>query len=372
MATEQPSGNGIPAKAPAQRTRRTPARRPTMKDIARRSGVSESAVSFALNDRPGVSEITRDRVRRVAEQLGWRPDSAARALSGEGAGTVGLVLARRAHTFGVDSFVLELISGIQQVLADSQLGLLFQMVEDIDAECAMYRRWWAERRVDGVLVIDPRTADPRPELLDSLGLSAVVIGSKRETPDAGPPHYAALSELRADDSGGMARVVRHLHSLGHQRILHVAGLPDLAHTEHRIRALRAEAARLGLTDVRSVTTDYSDVEGAEATGRALDGTTPPTAIVYDNDVMAAAGMALAVSRGLSIPRDLSIVAWEDSLLCRMVHPWLTALERDTIALGKSAAEQLTALIEGGPAGVVEVPVPELILRESTAAPLAGR
>ncbi|MGQ4422726.1 LacI family DNA-binding transcriptional regulator, partial [Streptomyces violaceoruber] len=86
----------MPAKRPA-------ARRPTMKDIARRAGVSESAVSFALNDRPGVSEITRDRVRRVAEQLGWRPSTAARALSGEGAATVGFVLARPAHTLGVDS-----------------------------------------------------------------------------------------------------------------------------------------------------------------------------------------------------------------------------------------------------------------------------
>ena len=79
-------------------------------------------MSFALNDRPGVSEVTRDRVRRVAEQLGWRPSTAARALSGEGAATVGLVLARPAATLGVDSFFLQLISGIQEVLAERQLG----------------------------------------------------------------------------------------------------------------------------------------------------------------------------------------------------------------------------------------------------------
>jgi len=360
-----------------------------MKDIARRAGVSESAVSFALNDRPGVSEATRARVRRVAEQLGWRANSAARALSGEGVGTVGLVITRRARVLGVDSFFLELVSGVQQVLADHQLGLLFQVVEDIDAECAVYQRWWAEHRVDGVLVVDPRSADPRPELLDSLGLSAVVIGSLSDAladeaggeagGEAGDEAsgrtggkagaFEAMSVLRADDATAMAHVVRHLCSLGHRRILHVAGLPDLAHTKRRIRSLREEATRLGLTETRSVTTDYSDTEGAAATRRALAESLPPTAIVYDNDVLATAGVAVIAAAGLSVPGDVSVVAWEDSLLCRMVHPWLTALARDTVALGRVAAEHLTALIAGHPAQVVDAALPQLIVRESTAPPV---
>ncbi|WP_143587850.1 LacI family DNA-binding transcriptional regulator, partial [Streptomyces alboverticillatus] len=157
--------------------RRRPARRPTMKDIARRAGVSESAVSFALNDRPGVSDATRERVRRVAEQLGWRPSTAARALSGEGAATVGLVLARPARTLGVESFFLQLLSGVQETLVGHGLGLLFQVVEDLDAECAVHRRWWAEHRVDGLLVVDPRDGDPRPALLAELGLPAVIVGA---------------------------------------------------------------------------------------------------------------------------------------------------------------------------------------------------
>ncbi|MEU5434299.1 LacI family DNA-binding transcriptional regulator [Streptomyces sp. NPDC020719] len=332
-----------------------------MKDIAQRAGVSESAVSFALNDRPGVSEVTRDRVRRVAEQLGWRPSTAARALSGEGSATVGLVVARPAATLGVDSFFLQLISGIQEVLAERQLGLLFQVVEDVRAECAVYRRWWAEHRVDGVLVVDPRTDDPRPELLDELGLPGVVIGG---LPDA-HPH---LSQVRADDTGAMAAVVGRLHSLGHRRIVHIAGLESLAHTDRRIRSLRAEAGRRALTGVRSVTTDYSDTQGAAVTRRVLTGDAPPTALVYDNDVMAAAGAAVAAGLGFSVPGEVSIVSWEDSVLCRMVHPWLTALSRDTVAFGRLAARELTALLDGGPARTVPMPLPRLIERESTAAP----
>ncbi|MCC3772732.1 LacI family DNA-binding transcriptional regulator [Streptomyces sp. UNOC14_S4] len=344
--------------------RRTPARRPTMKDIARRAGVSESAVSFALNGRPGVSEATRARVRRVAEELGWRPSTAARALSGEGAATVGLVLARPARTLGVESFFLRLVSGVQEVLAARHLGLLFQVVEDVDAECVVHRRWWAERRVDGLLVVDPRADDPRPALLDELALPAVVIGAF----DDGGAVHGAISNLWADDTAAMTSIVDHLHGLGHRRITHIAGLPELAHTRRRITCLRAEAERRGLPDVTSVTTDYSDAQGADATRRVLAGARPPSAIVYDNDVMAVAGLAVAAERGVSVPGELSIVAWDDSVLCRSTHPALTALTRDTVAFGREAAGLLTSLLDGAPPRRVRAPTPRLMPRASTGSP----
>lgn len=338
-------------------------KRPTMKDIAQRAGVSESAVSFALNDRPGVSEVTRARVRRVAEQLGWRPSAAARALSGEGSATVGLVVARPAANLGVDSFFLQLISGIQEVLSERHLGLLFQVVDDVADECGVYRRWWAEHRVDGVLVVDPRTDDPRVSLLDELGLPGVIIGALPGT-DTGP--HPGLSQVRADDAGAMAAIVGRLYELGHRRIVHIAGLPSLAHTDRRIRSLRLEADRRGLTGAHSVTTDYSDTEGAAATRRVLERADPPTALIYDNDVMAAAGVAVATGLGVRVPGDVSVVSWEDSALCRLTAPWLTALSRDPVAFGRLAARELTTLLDGGPPRTVRVDLPELIERGSTA------
>ncbi|MFF4952093.1 LacI family DNA-binding transcriptional regulator [Streptomyces chattanoogensis] len=349
--------------APGEAARRKPARRPTIKDIARRAGVSESAVSFALNDRPGVSQDTRARIRRVAQELGWQANSAARALSGERAGCAGLVLARPARTLGVESFFLQLVSGIQEVLSTRRTALLFQVVEDLETECALYRRWWAERRVDGVLVVDPRTRDPRPQLLASLGLPAVVVGGL-DAPDPATP------TVWADDARAMARVLDHLHALGHRRIAHVAGMPALAHTERRIRSLRTEADRRGLDarHVRSVTTDYSDAEGAEATRRILDAAEPPTAVIYDNDVMAVAGASVAAERGIAVPGGLSIVAWDDSALCRVTHPRLTALVRDTPGFGRLAAQELLAVLDGGPVRTVQGELPHLEARESTGAP----
>lgn len=341
------------------------ARRPTIKDIARRAGVSESAVSFALNDRPGVSQNTRARIRRVAEELGWQPNSAARALSGERSGAVGLVLARPAQTLGVESFFLQLVSGIQEVLSADRVALLFQVVDGIDAECAVYRRWWAERRVDGVLVVDARTDDPRPELLALLGLPAVMIG--------GTGAGGESSSVWADDARAMAQVVDHLHGLGHRRITHIAGLPGLAHTARRIASLRAEAEARGLAPehVRSVVTDYSDTEGAAATRRVLAEPDPPTALVYDNDVMAVAGVAVAAELGIAVPGRISVVAWDDSALCRVTHPRLTALVRDTAGFGRLAAEELLAVLAGSPPRARESERPRLEPRESTAPPAAA-
>ncbi|MEU8772266.1 LacI family DNA-binding transcriptional regulator [Streptomyces sp. NPDC048606] len=393
------------------------ARRPTIKDIARRAGVSESAVSFALNGRPGVSEATRARIRGVAEELGWLPNSAARALSGERSGAVGLVLARPAHTLGVESFFLRLVSGIQEVLAAAGIALLFQVVEDVDAECVVHRRWWAERRVDGVLLVDPRTNDPRPELLARLGLPAVLVGGQAPPPGSetapaaapgpaaapapasapasadAPPFVTApgseraadppappapgagggLSAVRSDDARAMADVLAHLHALGHRRITHIAGLPGLAHTDRRVASLREEAARLGLpaARVRSVPTDYSDTEGAAATRRVLAEPEPPTALIYDNDVMAVAGSAVAAELGIPVPGRLSVVAWDDSPLCRVTHPRLTALVRDTAAFGRLAAEELLALLAGGAPRTRESEPPRLEPRESTAPPPAA-
>ncbi|MEU9417576.1 LacI family DNA-binding transcriptional regulator [Streptomyces sp. NPDC051000] len=375
------------------------ARRPTIKDIARRSGVSESAVSFALNDRPGVSEDTRARVRRIAEELGWQPNSAARALSGERSGAVGLVLARPARTLGAESFFLQLVSGVQEVLSAGRIALLFQVVEDVDAECAVYRRWWAERRVDGVIVVDPRIDDPRPELLAALGLPAVMVGGPdvpgTEPPGtepsgtepsgtepsgtdparpelAGPsvPPARLPSTIRADDAGAMIQVLEHLHGLGHRRITHLAGLPGLAHTARRMASLRtwSEGRGLGPDRVRSVVTDYSDTEGAAATRRILAEPAPPTALVFDNDVMALAGLAVATELGIPVPARLSIVAWDDSALCRVTHPRLTALVRDTAAFGRLAAEELMAVLAGGVPRTRQSELPRLEPRESTAPP----
>ncbi|MEU8705905.1 LacI family DNA-binding transcriptional regulator [Streptomyces sp. NPDC048565] len=334
--------------------------RPTIADIARRAGVSKVAVSYALNDRPGVSPATRASIKAIAQEIGWRPNSAARALTHARADTVGLALSRPARMLGVEPFFMELISGIETELSARGCALLLQVVTDPAQELEMYRRWWGEGRVDGVFLADVRSPDPRIDGIAELGMPAVVIGH--------PSAAGSLTPVWSDDSAALRDTLTYLAALGHRSVARVAGLPELIHTQLRDRAQREISAGLGLGEPVVVHTDYSGEEGAHATRRLISSAERPTAVIYDNDIMAVAGLSVAQEMGLDVPADLSLVAWDDSQLSRVVRPPLTALSRDIPAYGSHAARTLLAMVSEGSAPGFEDAAARLVPRGSTAPP----
>lgn len=337
-------------------------KRPTIEDIARRAGVSKGAVSFALNNRPGVSPATRQRILDIAHELNWRPNSAARALGQSRAGVIGFVLNRPARILGTETFFPELLSGIQLGLSPSRTALHMLVVSDLDEELETYREWWHAHRVDGVIVIDPRTADPRVDLLEELGLPAVQIGSHAS-------HDSGVPTVWVDDTEAARTLFGYLAALGHRRIAHVAGTAAFEHTLLRTQALQECLAQFELEWAHSTATDYSAPAATAETRRLLSRKKRPTAIVYDNDVMAAAGLRVAHEMGVAVPQELSIASFDDSLMMRLVRPSITTLTRDTVELGELAARTLLELLgAAGPVPSVPGPAPQLSVRESTAPP----
>jgi len=338
--------------------------RPTIADIAARAGVSTSAVSFALNGRPGVSDATRQRILAIADEMKWRPHSAARALGNSRTGAVGLIIARPARTLGLEPFFGQLVSGLQTGFSASGTALQLLIVETVEDEMAAYRHWAAGRQVDGFVVIDLLTDDPRLPLLEELGVPVIVIG--------GPLGDTGLGCIWADDADAMRHAVEYLAALGHRRIVHVAGMPQFRHTQRRMEVLAQSRELLGLEEATSLTTDYSGTSGANRTRRLLTRRDRPTAIVYDSDVMAVAGLGVALEMGVRVPEELSILSFDDSLLTRLTHPALTALSRDTQAWAEEAARLLDRQISD-PGHVLNhrSPTPELVVRESTAPPAQG-
>lgn len=311
--------------------------RPTMSDIAARAGVSKSAVSYALNGRPGVSPTTQARVLSIARELGWTANQAARVLSGAHTGVIGLMLARPAQTLGLEPFCMSFISGIEQEVAKHELGLLLQLVPDHEAGVQTYARWQGAHQVDGVIVMDLHHDDDRITPLQELRLPFVVAGDTRDRPD--------VTCVWTDEVDGMTQIVDYLAALGHRRVGHVGGPEVLRHSQQRAAAFHGAADRLGL-DVVGQLSDYTDESSTHATRQLLTLRDRPTAIVYDNDVMAVAALSVADEMGIEVPRQLSIVSWDDSVLTRLTHPALTALAHDVMGYGAHVARRLREVIDG--------------------------
>jgi DNA-binding LacI/PurR family transcriptional regulator len=333
-------------------------KRPTIADIAQRAGVSKGAVSYALNGQPGVSEATRQRIMAIAREIGFNPNSAARALSKASAKAVGLTLSRPARILSIEPFFMGLISGFEAELSARSYALTLQVVSTPDNEVEVYRRWWGERRVDGVFVTDMRDGDVRIPVLEELQLPAVVIG--------GPGDTGSVAQIWSDDAGAVTEAVRYLVALGHRRIARVGGLPDLLHTQTRTRAFTEVCASLGLESAVTVPCDYTGEEGGRATRRLLIDAARPTAIIYDNDVMAVAGLGAAKDLGVAVPAGLSLIAWDDSTLCRLASPALSVMSVDVHEFGVIVADSVLRLLDGEPVGRRMSPPARFVPRGTTA------
>jgi DNA-binding LacI/PurR family transcriptional regulator len=206
-------------------------------------------------------------------------------------------------------------------------------------------------------MVDLRVNDPRVAELVRLGLPAVVVG--------GPVENRALPAVWHDEASVVVEAVRYLAALGHRRVAHVTGVPDFAHTVQRVAAFRKTSSDLAL-EIQVVETDYSAEQGARATRKLLSLPSPPSAIMFDSDLLAVTGLGVAQQMGLTVPDDVSIVGWDDSLISQVVHPPLTAITRDIEAFGIAATRHLLAVIEGKAGEDVETVRGELTPRGSTA------
>jgi len=346
----------------------------TIAGLAQQLGISKASVSYALNGRAGVSPDTRARVLALAQELGWYPSSSARALSQARSETIGIVLLRDPEHVGSEPFYMNVLAGIEAVLGSRELNLMLRIVvpdgvvppsassaaslPSARRDLAVYRRWAGERRVDGVLLFDETRNDPRGPLLGSLGLPFVQVGGSAAS-------AARSASTTVDQSVDAATVVGALHGLGHRHFAYVSGPLDLAHEALRSASLAAHAWKLGMTLVSSAS-DYTAPDGEAATIAVVAGLAPgsesfPTAIVYGNDLMAMGGLAALQRLDIAVPGQVSVVSWDDSIMCQFSSPPVAALARNVPELGRQSALLLLDVIDGHavadramPAGVLQL------------------
>lgn len=329
----------------------------TIFDVAKASGVSSSAVSYALNGKPGVSDATREKVLQVARKLGWRPNGAAQSLAQSRTRRIGLVLGYDPQLLSAEPYIMRLISGLGSALEERDYSLLVRMSMDDDDEVSILEDWIATGNVDALLLLNLEIGDPRIELMkNNPQMPCLALADSSLT--------SGLPTLMSDDAAASGTMIRHLALFGHKNIARVAGPEELGHSYIRDAAFSEITTELGMR-YRCLHTDYTPETGSEATKRLLSFPEHPTAIIYDNDVMALAGLGVAASQGIKVPEEISIMSWDDSFMCTAAYPNLTAMGRDVVDTGKQAAGLLLKLIDGERVGhLMEGPY-ELRARAST-------
>ena len=300
-------------------------------------------------------------MRLLGQGSGWTDSGRERSDRLEARETVhavGVVLLRPSRTLGVETFFTSFFAGLESYLGARGISLLLHYAPSRSEELETYRRWWEQHRVDGLVLLDLAVDDARPRFCAELGVPAVVVGDRLRAD--------GCTAVWTDDATAMTAAVQRMVDLGHRRLARVSERADMVHAAVRTEAFLAACRRLGVRDPQVVSSDITPMGGRRTTIELLSKPGRPTAIFYDNDLMAVAGLAAAQEVGLDVPGDVSLVAYDDSLLCEITHPSLTAVSHDVHSYGVHTAKVLLRVIAGPKRVPSELDsVPQLIERGST-------
>jgi DNA-binding LacI/PurR family transcriptional regulator len=329
----------------------------SIKDIARAARVSHSTVSRALHDSPLVNPKTRARIRRIAEQQGYTPSAVARSLVTRRTNTIGVVV-----TSIADPFVGEVVSGIEEAVLANGYSLILTTCHANPEREMMAVRSLHERRVDGILVTASRVGALYLPMLEEIGVPIVLINNQH------PGEF--VFSVSIDSRTGARDAVRHLTALGHRRIAYIGdqqGYQSDTERDAGYRDALAEAG-IGFREEYMAKGDGRPESAYFAMSRLLELPGPPTAVFCYNDMQAFGAMRAARERGLSIPRDISIVGFDDLFLSSYSDPPLTTVHQPKPEMGRQSARLLLDLLTGAKKPQSALVPGELIVRQSTAPP----
>jgi DNA-binding LacI/PurR family transcriptional regulator len=337
----------------------------TIRDVARRAGVSVATASRALNGKQVVNAETRERILAIVQELGFRPSHNARRLSLGRTLTVGVMV-----SFLTRPQAAERLRGVDSVLTDSEFDLVIYNVESVQKRDHFLDTLADSRRTDGLLVM---SLPPAPQAAAALARAAVPVVFI----DVHVPSVGAMPRVVGDDTAGGSLAARHLLELGHRAIGFVGDALDnpfgFTSSRDRQAGMTQELARSGLS-LRPEWTGlgaHGRYEARDLARRMLAFDERPTAIFAASDTQALGVVAAAGEAGLHVPDDLSVIGYDDIEAADYVG--LTTIRQHLFESGRRGAEMLLAQIDHRSE---EVPIsqltPELVVRATTAPPKEGR
>lgn len=327
----------------------------SIKDVARLAKVSHSTVSRALANSPAVNRATADRIRRLAKEAGYRPNTIGRSLATNRTYTIGFVV-----TTVADPFVAEVAAGIEDVARQRGYAVfLANSNADPDREVAVVRSF-QERRVDGVIVMASRVGELYMPLLAELDVPIMLVDNQH------PGEF--VHSISIDDRGGAKLVTSHLAALGHQRIAYIGDRNGMQSDTDRMAGYSDALAAAGMEIHPSFVVQGNGAPrgGLEAMQMLLALKQRPTAVFCYNDMTAMGALRALHQAGVRVPSEMSVAGFDDLPIAPFLEPPLTTVRQPKAEMGRQAATILLELLEGKKLQA-QITVPgELIVRQSTA------
>ncbi len=333
---------------------------PTMRNVADRSGVSVQTVSAVVNNKPGITPETRERVMEVVRQLGYRPHSVARSLRTRRTRMIALVVSDIANP----SFSTIASAAEDQAHPAGYSLVVYNTHDDIE-RAASDMRTTIERWVDGVLFVSAEDQMTSLHTLQSVKIPSVAI-------DRIPENYSGASvTLDNFKAGHMA--AEHLVQLGHQRIAHISGPLKLRLARERYRGFRESLLSHGLNPEMYPAGEgnWDCEDGFRAMQQLLAHKPPPTALFAANDRMALGAIQAAYQAGLHVPDDISIIGLDDIEVARFQVPPLTTVRQSFDDLATHGVRLLLNIVEGNEISDYHIVLEPTLVQRSSTAPVSG-
>jgi LacI family transcriptional regulator len=307
---------------------------PTILDVAREAGVSYSTVSRTLNGFEFVKSSTREKVLQAAEALGYVPNQQARSLRGGRSNLIGVLVPTLSN-----SYISEIVRGIEEELAKSDYNLILYTTHRHQGKESIFVATIMNGGADGLLLVVPMISIPYLDALRQSDFPYVLIDQLDQTKQS--------FVVNATNWQGAYEATQYLIELGHRQIGFIAGLRKLSSTNKRLEGFQAALSDHGIELCTEYITqgDFLQSGGYTAAQKLLALEEPPTAIFASNDLSALGAMEAIRDKGLHIPKDISVIGFDDIPQASVTYPKLTTVHQPLVQMGREGATMLLDYLE---------------------------
>jgi LacI family transcriptional regulator len=331
----------------------------TIRDVAKKAGVSVTTVSRALNGYSDVNEKTRERIKAIAKELKYSPNLLARSLVMKKTKTIGLLVSGLKIEGSKDNFTYEVLCGVNDCAGQLGYELVLISTDSQKQQEKTYNQLVQERKVEGIILQGIKTDDPYLEEVLNSDIPCILIDIPMESDSVG--------YVTTDNKDGAKSAVTHLLNLGHKHIGMINGHSQAFVSQERLEGYQEALQEKGIAFDETYVADgaFLEEKAETETAKLLQERPEITALFCASDLMAMGAIRAAKKMGRKLPEELSIVGFDNIILSAYSTPSLTTIAQDRYQLGFEATKLLTGMLEGNKGSKRKVLHTTFIKREST-------